>query len=173
MVIILFSKTNAKSNQTQRRIDGILVWKLDRFGRSLKALVTTLEELRSLGIQFVSYTENLDFSPQSSFETIGLELHRAPVMAFEHGRLFLRCFLLFLHLSKELLASALLGTVLIFISSVITLYTSPEESRDVNGNSLQGFFGVVVVWSVVSGAAVWSGTKSGVPTASMLVDVLF
>ena len=46
----------------KRRIDGILVWKLDRFGRSLKSLVTTLEELRALGIQFVSYTENLDFS---------------------------------------------------------------------------------------------------------------
>ncbi len=46
----------------KRRIDAILVWKLDRFGRSLKALITTLEELRSLGVQFVSYTENLDFS---------------------------------------------------------------------------------------------------------------
>lgn len=46
----------------KRKLDGILVWKLDRFGRSLKSLVTTLEELRSLGIQFVSYTENLDFS---------------------------------------------------------------------------------------------------------------
>jgi DNA invertase Pin-like site-specific DNA recombinase len=46
----------------KRRIDGILVWKLDRFGRSLKSLVTTLEEFRALGIQFVSYTENLDFS---------------------------------------------------------------------------------------------------------------
>jgi len=46
----------------KRRIDGILVWKLDRFGRSLKSLVTTLEEFRGLGVQFVSYTENLDFS---------------------------------------------------------------------------------------------------------------
>jgi putative DNA-invertase from lambdoid prophage Rac len=46
----------------KRRIDGILVWKLDRFGRSLKSLVITLEELRDLGVQFVSYTENLDFS---------------------------------------------------------------------------------------------------------------
>ena len=46
----------------KRRIDGILVWKLDRFGRSLKALVNTLEELKGLGVQFVSYTENLDFS---------------------------------------------------------------------------------------------------------------
>jgi DNA invertase Pin-like site-specific DNA recombinase len=46
----------------KRRIDGILVWKLDRFGRSLKSLLNMLEELRSLGVQFVSYTENLDFS---------------------------------------------------------------------------------------------------------------
>ena len=49
----------------KRRIDGILVWKLDRFGRSLKSLVTTLEELRGLGVQFVSYTENLDFSTRA------------------------------------------------------------------------------------------------------------
>ena len=46
----------------KRRIGGICVWKLDRFGRSLKSLVTTLEELRTLGVLFVSYTENLDFS---------------------------------------------------------------------------------------------------------------
>ena len=46
----------------KRRLDGILVWKLDRFGRSLRSLVTTLEELKDLGVQFVSYTENLDFS---------------------------------------------------------------------------------------------------------------
>lgn len=46
----------------KRRIDGILVWKLDRFGRSLRSLVTTLEELKDLGVQFASYTENLDFS---------------------------------------------------------------------------------------------------------------
>lgn len=46
----------------KRKIDGILVWKLDRFGRSLRSLVTTLEELKDLGVQFVSYTENLDFS---------------------------------------------------------------------------------------------------------------
>lgn len=46
----------------KRRLDVILVWKLDRFGRSLKSLVNLLEELRILEIQFVSYTENLDFS---------------------------------------------------------------------------------------------------------------
>lgn len=46
----------------KRRIDGILVWKLDRLARSLKSLLTMLDELRALGVQFVSYTENLDFS---------------------------------------------------------------------------------------------------------------
>lgn len=45
----------------KRRIDGILIWKLDRFSRSLKSLLNMLEELKSLGVQFVSYTENLDF----------------------------------------------------------------------------------------------------------------
>jgi len=46
----------------KRRIDGVLVWKLDRFARSLKFLLNAFEEFKSLGIQFVSYTENLDFS---------------------------------------------------------------------------------------------------------------
>ena len=46
----------------KRRLDGILVWKLDRLGRSLKHLLTMFEEFHDLGIQFVSYTENLDFA---------------------------------------------------------------------------------------------------------------
>jgi DNA invertase Pin-like site-specific DNA recombinase len=46
----------------KRRIDGILVWRLDRFGRSLKHLINTLDELRSLGVAFISYSENLDLN---------------------------------------------------------------------------------------------------------------
>jgi len=46
----------------KRRLDGILVWKFDRLGRSLKHLLTMFEEFHVLGIQFVSYTENLDFA---------------------------------------------------------------------------------------------------------------
>lgn len=49
----------------RREIDAILVWKLDRFGRSLVDLVTTLNELRSLDVVFVSLTESLDFSTPS------------------------------------------------------------------------------------------------------------
>lgn len=47
-------------------IDAILVWKLDRFGRSLADLVMTLNELRETGVVFVSLTESLDFSTPPS-----------------------------------------------------------------------------------------------------------
>ena len=46
----------------RRQIDAILVWKLDRFGRSLADLISTLNELEHLGVVFVSLTESLDFS---------------------------------------------------------------------------------------------------------------
>jgi len=46
----------------KRQVDIILVWKLDRFGRSLKQLVTALDELSGLGIGFISYQDNLDLT---------------------------------------------------------------------------------------------------------------
>ncbi|MCU1303615.1 MAG: putative resolvase [Candidatus Sulfotelmatobacter sp.] len=46
----------------KRRFDSILVWRFDRFARSTKHLLLALEEFRSLGIQFVSYQENIDTS---------------------------------------------------------------------------------------------------------------
>lgn len=46
----------------RREIDAILVWKLDRYGRSLADLVTTLSELLELGVIYVSLTESQDFS---------------------------------------------------------------------------------------------------------------
>lgn len=49
----------------KRKIDMIAVWKLDRFGRSLKHLVTSLDELNNLGIVFISYQENIDLSTPS------------------------------------------------------------------------------------------------------------
>ena len=51
----------------KRRFDGILVWRFDRFARSTKHLILALEEFRNLGIDFVSYQENIDtFSPLGS-----------------------------------------------------------------------------------------------------------
>jgi DNA invertase Pin-like site-specific DNA recombinase len=46
----------------KRQIDIILVWKLDRFGRSLKQLVTSLDELTGLGVGFISYQDNIDLT---------------------------------------------------------------------------------------------------------------
>jgi len=46
----------------KRKIDLIVVWKLDRFGRSLKQLVNALEELSSLGVGFISYQDNIDLT---------------------------------------------------------------------------------------------------------------
>lgn len=56
----------------RREIDAILVWKLDRFGRSLADLITSLNELRELGVVFVSLTEALDFSTPSGRAMAGM-----------------------------------------------------------------------------------------------------
>jgi DNA invertase Pin-like site-specific DNA recombinase len=44
----------------KRRFDVVLVWKFDRFARSVKHLVDSLAEFRALGIDSVSYTEGVD-----------------------------------------------------------------------------------------------------------------
>lgn len=49
----------------QRRFDAVLVWKLDRFGPSLRHLVNALAELEALGVAFVSLRDNLDLSTPS------------------------------------------------------------------------------------------------------------
>src|SRR5579859_3390788 len=46
----------------KRKFDVIVVWRFDRFARSTKHLLLALEEFRSLGIQFISYQENIDTS---------------------------------------------------------------------------------------------------------------
>src|ERR1022692_4745792 len=46
----------------KRKVDAIIVWRFDRFARSTKHLLLALEELCSLGIQFISYQENIDTS---------------------------------------------------------------------------------------------------------------
>jgi DNA invertase Pin-like site-specific DNA recombinase len=46
----------------KRKFDAIVVWRFDRFARSTKHLLLALEEFRALGIQFISYNENVDTS---------------------------------------------------------------------------------------------------------------
>jgi DNA invertase Pin-like site-specific DNA recombinase len=49
----------------QRKFDVIVVWKIDRFGRSLRHLVNALAELEGRGVAFVSLRDNLDLSTPS------------------------------------------------------------------------------------------------------------
>jgi DNA invertase Pin-like site-specific DNA recombinase len=46
----------------RRRFDVVVVYRYDRFARSLRHLVNALEEFRALGIQFVSIHEGVDTS---------------------------------------------------------------------------------------------------------------
>ena len=46
----------------KRRFDMVLVWSFDRFARSTRHLINALEEFKNLGIDFVSYQENIDTS---------------------------------------------------------------------------------------------------------------
>jgi len=58
----------------QRKFDTVLVWKLDRFGRSLRHLINALAELEARGIAFVSLRDNLDLGTPSGrlmFQIIG------------------------------------------------------------------------------------------------------
>ena len=46
----------------KKKFDAVLCWRFDRFARSTKHLITALEEFRHLGIDFVSFQENIDTS---------------------------------------------------------------------------------------------------------------
>jgi DNA invertase Pin-like site-specific DNA recombinase len=62
------------SDARKKKFQIVLVWKLDRLGRSLKDLITTLDELGHLGIDFISYENQLDTSTPTGklvFQIIG------------------------------------------------------------------------------------------------------
>lgn len=56
----------------RREIDIILVWRLDRWGRSVPDLAVSLKELNELGVAFVSLTEALDLTTASGRAMAGL-----------------------------------------------------------------------------------------------------
>ncbi len=56
----------------RRELDVVLVWRLDRWGRSLVDLVVTLKELAALGVGFVSLTEALDLTTPTGRAMAGL-----------------------------------------------------------------------------------------------------
>jgi DNA invertase Pin-like site-specific DNA recombinase len=56
------------------KFKAVLVWRFDRFARSLKHLVTALEEFQSLGVEFLSHQEAVDTSTPAGrmlFQVIG------------------------------------------------------------------------------------------------------
>src|SRR5438309_11709344 len=44
----------------KRRFDTVIVWKLDRWGRSVAHSLDSIRELTSLGIRFIAMTQNID-----------------------------------------------------------------------------------------------------------------
>jgi DNA invertase Pin-like site-specific DNA recombinase len=53
-------------------IDVVLVWRLDRWGRSVADLLATLQEVEHLGVGFVSLTETLDLTTPAGRAMAGL-----------------------------------------------------------------------------------------------------
>ena len=55
----------AKAFEVLRSEDVLVVWKLDRLGRSVKNLITLVEELNAKSIHFKSLTDSIDTSTPS------------------------------------------------------------------------------------------------------------
>jgi putative DNA-invertase from lambdoid prophage Rac len=68
----------------RREIDVVLVWRLDRWGRSVTDLLATLQELEHLGIGFVSLTEAFHMTTPTARALAGM---LAVFAEFEHEML--------------------------------------------------------------------------------------
>jgi DNA invertase Pin-like site-specific DNA recombinase len=68
----------------RRKADVVLCWRLDRLGRNLRHLVTLLEELRAVGVDFVGLGEGIDATTPAG----KLQLHILAALAeFERARI--------------------------------------------------------------------------------------
>lgn len=75
---------NLVRDAKRRKIDTLIVWKLDRLGRSLRHLILLLDELTALGVAFVSLGEGIDTSTPAG----RLQLHVLGAIAeFERDRI--------------------------------------------------------------------------------------
>src|SRR5476649_1204451 len=79
----------------RREIDVVMVWRLDRWGRSVADLLVTLQELQHLGVGFVSLTEALDLTTPAGramaallavFAEFEREILRERVAGLAHAR---------------------------------------------------------------------------------------
>ena len=53
------------SDARQRKLDIVIIWKLDRLFRSLKDLISSLHEFTELGVDFISLKDNIDLTTSS------------------------------------------------------------------------------------------------------------
>ena len=68
----------------RRRFDVLVVWRLDRLGRSLKHLITLLDDLQALGVAFVSLAEGIDATTPAG----KLQMHiLGAISEFERARI--------------------------------------------------------------------------------------
>jgi DNA invertase Pin-like site-specific DNA recombinase len=68
----------------RRRFDVLVCWRLDRLGRSLKHLITMLDDLQALGVAFVSLAEGIDATTPAG----KLQMHiLAAIAEFERARI--------------------------------------------------------------------------------------
>lgn len=56
----------------RRQVDAIIVWRLDRWGRSVSDLMATIRELSDLGVGFVSLNEALDLTTPAGKAMAGM-----------------------------------------------------------------------------------------------------
>jgi DNA invertase Pin-like site-specific DNA recombinase len=68
----------------RRRVDVLVVWRLDRLGRNLRHLILLLDELAAVGVAFVSLNEGIDTATPAG----RLQLHILGAIAqFERDRI--------------------------------------------------------------------------------------
>lgn len=68
----------------RRKVDAVVCWRLDRFGRSLRHLVNAIDELTAAGVDFVSLGENIDTSSPTGRLMLGV---LASFAQFERDRI--------------------------------------------------------------------------------------
>jgi DNA invertase Pin-like site-specific DNA recombinase len=57
-----------------RKVDAIVVWKIDRWGRSMPHFVQSVQELTSLGVRFVAITQGIDTDQSNPTSRLMLNL---------------------------------------------------------------------------------------------------
>jgi len=60
-----------------RNIDCVVVWKLDRWGRSISDSLNTIQELRSIAVRWLAFTQNLDTDESNPMSRLMLNIMAA------------------------------------------------------------------------------------------------